>query len=192
MTFFRSNDIAIMDMYFSQIIGNSPIVSGLIRKASIVSATNVTILLYGETGTGKELFAQALQQASRRKNQPFMTCNCALFKETLFESELFGHKKGSFTGAISDKTGIVELMDGGTLFLDEINSTSLEVQGKLLRFLENREYLPLGDRKTRFSDVRIIAASNADCNGQQKPDTCLGSVSQKFPLEFDRGLVAQC
>lgn len=151
-----------MSIYFSQILGNSPEINQLIRKAAIVSATDVTVLLYGETGTGKELFAQAVQQASRRASRPFMTLNCALFKESLFESELFGHKKGSFTGAVSDKIGIVELMDGGTLFLDEINSTSLEVQGKLLRFLENREYLPLGERKMRYSDVRIISASNAN------------------------------
>lgn len=144
------------------ILGESPLVEALNRQVAIVSATNVTVLLHGETGTGKEMFANAIQKNSPRANKPFIMVNCALLPEALVESEIFGHRKGSFTGAVSDKQGLFEAADGGTLFLDEINSLSLNVQAKILRFIESGEFLPIGARAVSQVDVRVIAATNAD------------------------------
>lgn len=144
------------------IIGESPIVDELCRKVAIVSSTDVTVLLHGETGTGKEMFTNAIQQNSSRANKPFIMVNCALLPEALVESEIFGHRKGSFTGAVSDKQGLFEAADGGTLFLDEINSLSLNVQAKILRFIDFGEFLPIGARAVSQVDVRVIAATNAD------------------------------
>ena len=148
--------------HFNAIIGQSPALDSLIRSARIVAATDVTVLLKGETGTGKEVFATAIQQASTRANKAFITLNCAALPESLIESELFGHKKGSFTGASADKQGLFQAADGGTLFLDEINSLPLSIQAKLLRFLESGECLAVGEIKPYKVDVRIISATNAD------------------------------
>jgi len=144
------------------ILGKSPVVDALNRQVAIISATDVTVLLHGETGTGKEMFANAIQKNSPRANKPFIMVNCALLPEALVESEIFGHRKGSFTGAVSDKQGLFEAADGGTLFLDEINSLSLSVQAKILRFIESGEYLPIGARAVSQVNVRVIAATNAD------------------------------
>jgi DNA-binding NtrC family response regulator len=132
----------------------------------MVSATDVTVLIKGETGTGKEMLATAIQQDSPRANKPYITLNCAALSEGLVESELFGHKKGSFTGAIANKQGILQAADGGTLFLDEINSLPLNIQTKLLRFLETGECMAVGDTKPYHVDVRIIAATNENLNQQ--------------------------
>jgi DNA-binding NtrC family response regulator len=132
----------------------------------MVAATDVTVLLKGETGTGKEVFATAIQKASTRANKAFITLNCAALPESLIESELFGHKKGSFTGATANKQGLFQAADGGTLFLDEINSLPVSIQAKLLRFLESGECLAVGDIKPYNVDVRIIAATNSDLNKQ--------------------------
>lgn len=152
--------------HFKTIIGKSPAVDALIRSARIVAATDVTILLNGETGTGKEVLAHAIQKSSTRANKPFIILNCAALPESLIESELFGHRKGSFTGATSNREGLFKAADGGTLFLDEINSLPLSIQAKLLRFIECGECLAVGDTETYTVNVRIIAASNTDLNLQ--------------------------
>lgn len=152
--------------HFKSIIGQSPALDSLIRNARMVAATDVTVLLKGETGTGKEVFANAIQKESRRADKVFITLNCAALPESLIESELFGHKKGSFTGATANTQGLFQAADGGTLFLDEINSLPVSIQAKLLRFLESGECLAVGDIKSYNVDVRIIAATNSDLNKQ--------------------------
>jgi len=148
--------------HFKSIIGQSPSLESLIRSAKMVAATDVTVLLQGETGTGKEVFANAIQKASSRADKAFITLNCAALPESLIESELFGHRKGSFTGATASTKGLFQAADGGTLFLDEINSLPYSIQAKLLRFLEFGECLAIGDIKPYHVDVRIIAATNTD------------------------------
>ncbi|CAG0940286.1 Transcriptional regulatory protein ZraR [Candidatus Brocadiaceae bacterium] len=148
--------------YFSTIIGQSPALEAMIRSARLVASTDVTVLLKGETGTGKEVLATAIQKQSPRANKAFITLNCAALPESLIESELFGHKKGSFTGATNNTQGLLTAADGGTLFLDEVNSLPLSIQAKLLRFLESGECLAVGDTTPYKVDVRIIAATNAD------------------------------
>jgi len=150
--------------HFSTIIGQSPELEALIRSARMVAATDVTVLIKGETGTGKEVLAHAIQKDSSRADKPFITLNCAALPEGLVESEIFGHKKGAFTGATADKLGLFQVADGGTLFLDEINSLPLHMQSKLLRFLESGECLPIGGTKPYHVNVRIIAATNSNLN----------------------------
>ena len=152
--------------HFKSIIGQSPALDSLIRSARMVAATDVTVLLKGETGTGKEVFANAIQKESARADKAYITLNCAALPESLIESELFGHKKGSFTGATANTQGLFQAADGGTLFLDEINSLPVSIQAKLLRFLESGECLAVGDIKPYNVDVRIIAATNSDLNKQ--------------------------
>jgi transcriptional regulator with PAS, ATPase and Fis domain len=152
--------------HFKSIIGQSPALDSLIRSAKVVAATDVTVLLTGETGTGKEVFANAIQKESLRTDKAFITLNCAALPEALIESELFGHKKGSFTGATTNTQGLFQAADGGTLFLDEINSLPVSIQAKLLRFLESGECLAVGDIKPYNVDVRVIAATNSDLNKQ--------------------------
>lgn len=152
--------------HFSSIVGQSPALDSLIRSARIVATTDVTVLLKGETGTGKEVFANAIQKASSRSNKPFITLNCATLPEGLIESELFGHKKGAFTGASSSNQGLFQAADGGTLFLDEINSLPLSVQAKFLRFLDSGECLVVGETKPTKINVRVIAATNSDLTQQ--------------------------
>ncbi len=147
---------------FASIIGNSPALESLLRSARVVAAADVTVLITGETGTGKEILAKAIQQESPRANKPFVTLNCAALPESLVESELFGHRKGAFTGAFFNKEGLLQGCDGGTLFLDEINSLPLSIQAKLLRFLESGECMPVGETKPELVNVRIIAATNAN------------------------------
>lgn len=152
--------------HFSTIIGQTPALESLIRSARLVASADVTVLIKGETGTGKEVLARAIQQQSPRANKPFITLNCAALPEGLVESELFGHKKGSFTGAVSNHAGLFQAANGGTLFLDEINSLPLAIQAKLLRFLETGECLPVGETKSHRVNVRIIAATNSDLTQQ--------------------------
>ncbi|MEQ1559513.1 MAG: sigma-54 dependent transcriptional regulator [Methyloglobulus sp.] len=148
--------------HFKPIVGESPALQSLLRSAKIAAATDVTVLLKGETGTGKEVLANAIQRSSHRADKPFITLNCAALPETLIESELFGHRKGSFTGAASNTEGLFRAAHGGTLFLDEINSLSVSIQAKLLRFIESGECLAVGDTEPYIVDVRIIAATNSD------------------------------
>ncbi|MEQ1485905.1 sigma-54 dependent transcriptional regulator [Methyloglobulus sp.] len=152
--------------YFKSIVGQSPALDALIRSAKIAAATDVTILLNGATGTGKEILANAIQKSSPRSNKPFITLNCAALPESLIESELFGHRKGSFTGATGNTEGLFQAADGGTLFLDEINSLPVSIQAKLLRFIESGECLAVGGTEAYMVDVRIIAATNSDLNQQ--------------------------
>ncbi len=152
--------------HFTANIGRSPAFESLIRSAKMVASTDVTVLIKGETGTGKEMLATAIQRDSSRANKAFITLNCAALPEGLVESELFGHKKGSFTGAIANKQGLFHAADGGTLFLDEINSLPISIQTKLLRFLESGECLAVGETRPYKVDVRVIAATNADLNKQ--------------------------
>ncbi len=160
--------------HFNSIIGQSPVFESLLRSAKVVASTDVTVLIKGDTGTGKEVLATSIQKYSVRADKPFITLNCAALPEGLVESELFGHRKGAFTGANSNKQGIFQSVDGGTLFLDEINSLPLSIQSKLLRFLETGECLAVGDTKPYFVDVRIIAATNTDLQTQIQ----LGSFRQ--------------
>ena len=128
----------------------------------ILSASRSTVLISGETGTGKELFARAIHYCGERRSKPFVPVNCAALPDHLIENELFGHSKGAFTGALLEKSGLLQEADGGTLFLDEINSLSLSVQSKLLRVLQDQEFRPLGSTKSKTVNVKIIAATNAD------------------------------
>lgn len=152
--------------HFKSIIGHSPVFENVLRNAKMVAATDVTVLIKGSTGTGKEVLATAIQKDSNRADQPYITINCAALAEGIVESELFGHRKGSFTGATSNQQGIFQAADGGTLFLDEINSLPLSIQAKLLRFLETGECLPVGEPRPYNVDVRIIAATNMDLTKQ--------------------------
>ena len=145
---------------FENIIGTSPAIVQATTLAKKVAATEATVLLLGETGTGKEIFAQAIQQGGVRANKPFVAVNCSAFSSELLESELFGHKAGAFTGAVKDKRGLIEEANNGTLFLDEIGEMPAALQAKLLRVLESGEFIKVGDTKTLKVNVRIIAATN--------------------------------
>lgn len=147
---------------FESILGNSAEIKEAISLARKVAATDATVLLLGETGTGKEVFAQAIHQNSSRSNKTFIAVNCSAFTKELLESELFGHKAGAFTGAIKDKKGLFEEANNGTIFLDEIGEMPAELQSKLLRVLESGEFIKVGDTKTIKVNVRIIAATNRD------------------------------
>jgi two-component system, NtrC family, response regulator len=144
------------------LVGESPEMLAVFKAIRQVAPSSASVLLLGESGTGKELFAQALHQNSPRRHKPFVRVACAALPETLLESELFGHERGSFTGAISARAGRFEAADGGTLFLDEIGDISPTVQVKLLRFLEEREFERVGGNKTYKVDVRIVAATHRD------------------------------
>jgi formate hydrogenlyase transcriptional activator len=147
---------------FPEIIGDSPALKQALAQVAIVAPSGATVLILGETGTGKELFAQALHRLSRRKDGPFIKVNCAAIPTGLLESELFGHEKGAFTGAVSQKVGRMELAHGGTLFLDEVGEIPLELQPKLLRVLQDQEFERLGSNRTVKVDLRLIAATNRD------------------------------
>jgi PAS domain S-box-containing protein len=150
------------ELGFEEIIGQSPSLRDVLKKARVVAPTDSTVLLLGETGTGKELVARAVHALSSRQGRNFIKLNCAAVPSGLLESELFGHEKGAFTGAISQKVGRIELADKGTLFLDEIGELPLELQPKLLRVLQDREFERLGGIHTLHVDVRIISATNRD------------------------------
>lgn len=143
-----------------RIIGNSVPMKALRQQLSLMAGTNGRVLIYGESGTGKELVAHAIHQNSPRANEPFIEVNCAAIPEELIESELFGHRKGSFTGASEDKTGKLQKADGGTLFLDEVGDMSLKTQAKVLRALEEQRFEPVGAHDSIRVDVRIVAATN--------------------------------
>ena len=150
------------DTGFTNLIGKSEPMKKVFDVISQVAPTNSNVLIYGKSGTGKELAAKAIHYNSARKEKIFLPINCGAISENLIESELFGHKKGSFTGASDDKTGLFKVADGGTLFLDEIGELPLNLQVKLLRAIEDREFIPVGGIKPVSTDVRIIAATNQD------------------------------
>jgi DNA-binding NtrC family response regulator len=148
--------------HLESLVGDSACFLRVIEKIPRVAQSDATVLITGETGTGKELFARAVHYSSSRQARPFIPVNCGALPDHLFENEFFGHIKGAFTDASSSEEGLLALASGGSLFLDEIDALSLSAQVKLLRFLQDHEYRPLGSSKTKLADVRIIAASNAD------------------------------
>lgn len=147
---------------FDSIIGSSRLLSDAISLAKRVSMTDVPVLLTGETGTGKEVFAQAIHKNSLRNKKSFVAVNCSAFSKELLESEMFGYKAGAFTGALKDKKGLFEEADNGTIFLDEIGEMAYDLQAKLLRILESGEYIKIGETKPTKVNVRVIAATNRD------------------------------
>ena len=147
---------------FSRIVGSSSALRQVLQLVEMVAASDATVLLLGETGTGKELIARAIHQRSQRHKQPFVTLNCAAIPSSLFESELFGHERGAFTGANMQRAGRVEMADRGTLFLDEVGDMPLELQPKLLRTIQEQTYERLGSARTKSVDIRLVAATNCD------------------------------
>jgi DNA-binding NtrC family response regulator len=154
------------EISFSEIVGKSAALRQVLQQVETVAPTDSTVLILGETGTGKELIARAVHQRSRRKHKPLVRVNCTSIPKELFESEFFGHVKGAFTGAIKDRAGRFEAAAGGTLFLDEVGEIPLELQSKLLRVLQEKSYERVGEEKTRRTDVRIVAATNRDLEKQ--------------------------
>jgi formate hydrogenlyase transcriptional activator len=150
------------ELHFEDIVGNSELLRRVLREVETVAPADSTVLIYGETGTGKELIARAVHNLSSRKSNPFVRLNCAAIPKDLIESELFGHEKGAFTGAIIQRVGRFELANRGTIFLDEIGDIPLELQPKLLRVLQEREFERLGSSRTLRTDARLIAATNRD------------------------------
>ncbi len=144
------------------LIGKSPVWTKILQQIELVGTSDATVLLTGESGTGKEMVARALHETSPRRDQPLVRVNCAAISNELFESEFFGHIKGAFTGAFKDRTGRFQLADGGTIFLDEIGELPLQMQGKLLRVLQEKQFERVGEDRTRTVDVRIFAATNRD------------------------------
>jgi DNA-binding NtrC family response regulator len=151
---------------FDRLIGKSTAITDVIKLAQKVALTDTTVLLLGETGTGKEIFAEAIHQASNRSTKSFVAVNCSAFTKELLESELFGHKAGSFTGAVKDKKGLFEEANGGTIFLDEIGELDHDLQAKLLRVLESQQFLKIGDTKPTQVNVRILAATNRNLHDE--------------------------
>ena len=147
---------------FGDLIGQSAALRQIVSQIDLVAPTDASVLILGETGTGKELVAHEIHRRSRRKDKPLIRVNCASIPKELYESEFFGHAKGAFTGAIKDRAGRFEAAEGGTLFLDEIGEVPLDLQSKLLRALQDKSYERVGEDRTRHSDVRIIAATNRD------------------------------
>ncbi len=170
-----------------EIVGSSPAIREVLSQVAVVAPTDTTVLIHGETGTGKELIARALHNGSTRRQRPMIKLNCSAISAGLVESELFGHVKGAFTGATDRRVGRFELADGGTLFLDEVSELPLETQAKLLRVLQEQEFEPVGSSKTQKVDVRVIAATNRDLavdsrNGRFRAD--LFYRLNVFPLEL--------
>jgi formate hydrogenlyase transcriptional activator len=172
---------------FEGIVGESPALRAVLRKVQQVAAVETTVLLTGETGTGKELIAQALHQGSPRRDRPLIKINCGAIPQGVVESELFGHEKGAFTGALQRRTGRFELADKGTLFMDEVGELPLETQVKLLRVLQEHEFERVGSQRTQHVDVRLVAATNRDLErevGQQRFRADLFYRLNVFPIRI--------
>jgi len=172
---------------FENIIGSSPPMQAVYRLVARCAPTNSTVMLRGESGTGKELIARAIHYNSLRRDRPFVTVDCASLSENLLESELFGHVKGSFTGAVSNKMGLLESANGGTLFLDEIGNISLSTQAKLLRFIEEREFKAVGDTQARTVNIRLITATNKNLETMVADESFRDDLYYRiniFPIEI--------
>jgi len=156
---------------FHNIVGKSKKMQEIYRIIAKVATTDSTVLIYGQSGTGKELIARAIHFNSPRREKQFVTVDCAVLSENLLESELFGHIRGSFTGAVATKPGLFEVADGGTVFLDEVGNISLSIQAKLLRVLQEREFTPVGGTKAKKVDIRLIAATNRELEKMIKEET---------------------
>ena len=156
---------------FHNIVGKSKKMQEIYRVIVKVAPTESTVLIYGQSGTGKELIARAIHFNSLRRDKQFVTVDCAVLSENLLESELFGHIRGSFTGAVTTKPGLFEIADGGTVFLDEVGNISLAIQAKLLRVLQEREFTPVGGTKVKKVDIRLIAATNKSLEKMIKEET---------------------
>jgi DNA-binding NtrC family response regulator len=156
---------------FHNIVGKSKKMQEIYRVIAKVATTDSTVLIYGQSGTGKELIARAVHFNSPRREKQFVPVDCAVLSENLLESELFGHVRGSFTGAVTTKPGLFEVADGGTVFLDEVGNISLSIQAKLLRVLQEREFTPVGGTKAKKVDIRLIAATNKDLEKMIKEET---------------------
>ena len=170
---------------FEGIVGGSPALRGVLRQVEVVAPTDSGVLIQGETGTGKELIAQAIHNRSARRDRPFVKVNCAAIPSGLLESELFGHEKGAFTGAVMRKPGRFEIADKGTLFLDEVGDIPLDLQSKLLRVLQEREFERLGSNRTQQVDVRVIAATHRDLKQMVEEGTFRSDLYYRlyvFPL----------
>jgi DNA-binding NtrC family response regulator len=157
-----SEDELSSEISFPNMVGKSAALRAVLQQVETVAPSDMTVLILGETGTGKELIARAVHQRSRRRDKPLIRVNCTSIPKELFESEFFGHAKGAFTGAIKDRAGRFEAAAGGTLFLDEVGEIPLELQSKLLRVLQEKSYERVGEEETRRADVRIVAATNRD------------------------------
>src|SRR3984885_70791 len=182
-----SNDQVHNPRRFEQVVGNSPALGSVFEQVELVAPTNSTVLIQGETGTGKELIARAIHNISSRCGRQFIRVNCAAIPLDLLESELFGHEKGAFTGAIAQKLGRFELADRGTLFLDEVGDIPAPLQPKLLRVLQEQEFERLGSSRTHQVDVRLVAATHRDLaemvrNGDFRSD--LYFRLNVFPVEL--------
>jgi len=172
---------------FEEIVGSSPAVKEVLARVSQVAPTDATVLLMGETGTGKELIARALHKRSQRAAKAFVTVNCAVIPQALLGSELFGHEKGAFTGALQRRLGRFELAEGGTIFLDEIGELPADMQSALLRVLQEREFERVGGTQTIRADVRVIAATNRDLHAALIDKTFRSDLFYRlhvFPIEI--------
>ncbi len=157
--------------YWQSIIGKNSVLKQYLERAKRVAPSDCTVLITGETGTGKELVARGIHMSSKRAGKPFVAINCAAISKDLIESELFGHVQGAFTSAVKDRKGRIQTAEEGTIFLDEIGDLPLELQGKLLRVLQFKEYSPVGDSKIYNANVRVIAATNAKLEQMVKDGT---------------------
>jgi transcriptional regulator with GAF, ATPase, and Fis domain len=172
---------------FSDLIGSAPAMNEVFRLMESAAATPITVLVEGETGTGKELVARGIHRASARADAPFLAVNCAAVSETLLESELFGHRKGAFTGAVQDHRGLFEAATGGTIFLDEVGEMPVAMQAKLLRVLQQGEIIPVGDTRARKVDVRVISATNRDLSAEVAKQTFRQDLYYRlavFPIQL--------
>jgi formate hydrogenlyase transcriptional activator len=172
---------------FEDIVGKSPAIQSVLEQVAIVAPTDSTVLLHGETGTGKELIARAIHKISSRRERPYVRMNCAAIPTGLLESELFGHEKGAFTGALMQRKGRFEVADGGSLFLDEIGDISLELQPKLLRAIQEQEFERLGSSRTIQVNVRLIAATHRDLRAMIREEKFREDLFYRFnvfPIEI--------
>ena len=172
---------------FEGIVGKSPAIQNVLEQVAIVAPTDSTVLLHGETGTGKDLIARAIHNLSSRRDHPYVRINCAAIPSGLLESELFGHEKGAFTGALMQRKGRFELADGGSLFLDEIGDISLEVQPKLLRAVQEQEFERLGSSRTIQVNVRLIAATHRNLKAMIEEEKFREDLFYRFnvfPIEI--------